>query len=271
MESQFIFNPIGVIHTSRELKFDAPHQPEKGAAEESLIELFGGNNFEQALKDLAGFDYIWLIWWFHRNKNWKPMVMPPRGAAKRRGVFATRAPHRPNPIGITAVPLLKIRGRKIWVGANDLINGTPILDIKPYISSIDSFPNAAQGWLDEVNAAAGARNFEVAYTSLAGKQLEWLESKGINFIERAEKVLAVNPAPHRTRRITKLPDEKFRMGCGAWRIFFSVHELKVTVERIEPGYPTASLKKKGAAIPQAKEQQAFNVKFGSGSENKTNG
>lgn len=101
----------------------------------------------EALTDLAGFDRIWLVSFMHLNgPRIKPMVKPPRGGPKR-GVFATRAPHRPNPLALSCVELLAVNGRVLEVRGLDLIDGTPVLDIKPYIADFDAWPDAAQGWL----------------------------------------------------------------------------------------------------------------------------
>ena len=259
--------PIGYIRTSMGLKFDAPQQPDKRRNETSVIELLPKQDFEQALIDLSGFDYIWLVWWFHKNNNWKPMVMPPRGKPKRRGVFATRSPHRPNPIGLTAVPLLGIKGRKLTVGTNDLVDGTPILDIKPYLITADCFPDVRQGWIGEVeNELNSAVKHEVTYSSTAKSQLTWLKSQGVNFIERAAELLGLDPTPHRTRRIVKCSmageEDLHRMSCGAWRIFYSWSRGSVKVKEITPGYPPGSLQgKQQKKVPFFKEQLAFLAKW----------
>lgn len=104
----------------------------------------------ESLRDLEGFDRVWLLSWFHLNGSGaRPLVRPPRGGDKR-GLFSTRSPHRPNPIGLSAVRLLAVEGRSLRVAELDLIHGTPILDIKPYVPDFDAFPTASRGWLDEV-------------------------------------------------------------------------------------------------------------------------
>ena len=104
MESGLTITPIGFIRSGKPLKFDARHQPDESQAETNILEMLPGDKYQKALKDLEGFDRVWLLWWFHRNNDWRPEVLPPRGPSKRRGVFATRPPHRPNPLGITPVP-----------------------------------------------------------------------------------------------------------------------------------------------------------------------
>ena len=258
-QPKLIIEPIGVIHTDLRVKFDAPPQPANSCEQRSIVELFPGHDFERALQDLSGFNRIWLIWWFHKNDTWRPRVRPPRGDGTRRGVFATRSPHRPNPIGISSVPLLGVSGREIHVGNTDLIDGTPILDIKPYIKSADSFPDATEGWLAEIEAwYATPPNWQVIYTTVATEQLDWLQEKWkVDFITRARTILERDPSPNRTRRITRYNRDGFRMGCGAWRIFFSVKENIVTVTRIARGYPPRLLLGDGYAVPDKEAQIAF--------------
>ena len=140
--------PIGFLRSGKRSKFSLPHQPVGNADERNVVELNPGKQFEQALLDLEGFDRVWLIWWFHRHRNWKAQVLPPRGPKKKRGVFATRSPHRPNPIGITPVELIRVEKRRLIVGEVDLIDGTPILDIKPYLSGVPA-EKLRRGWVGE--------------------------------------------------------------------------------------------------------------------------
>lgn len=255
-----VCNPIGVIRTPMQVKFDAPHQPDHRTEQESTIVLHPGKNFEMALRDLGGFEWIWLIWWFHRNSTWRPMVLPPRGGSKRRGVFATRSPHRPNPIGITAVRLLGISGRTLTVGSNDLVDGTPLLDIKPYLRSVDSFPEAVEGWIGEVERElTQTAPYQVIIAPVAEQQIRWLkDSFGVDFASRALELLRQDPRPHRTRRITQAKTGLSRMGCGAWRIFFRVEGVIVTVEYLAPGYPARLLNDQAQeSVPDREAQLAF--------------
>ncbi|RYG21919.1 SAM-dependent methyltransferase, partial [bacterium] len=178
------------------------------------------------------------IWWFHRNTTWRARVLPPRGPAKRRGVFATRSPHRPNPLGLTSVPLLAVEGLTLTVGPLDLVDGTPIFDIKPYLARVDAFPEASMGWIGEVEAEMATRErYSVEVSPLAARQLTYLrEEWGIDFTERAFELLSLDPTPHRTRRILQIEENLFRMACGPWRLYFSVHGGRVEVQSIEKGY-----------------------------------
>ncbi|TLS67559.1 tRNA (N6-threonylcarbamoyladenosine(37)-N6)-methyltransferase TrmO [Mariprofundus erugo] len=141
---------IGVVKSSYRERFATPRQPSLDQPEQAEIHLNPGLNFEQALADLNGFSHIWVIYWMHLNNGWNPTVMPPRGPKQRRGLFATRAPHRPNSLGLSAVRLTGIKGRVLFIEGHDMLDGTPVLDIKPYIPYADMIEDASSGWLAEV-------------------------------------------------------------------------------------------------------------------------
>jgi tRNA (adenine37-N6)-methyltransferase len=155
----FTCQPIAVMRSPYAQRIDAPHQStvvagtETGAAADAFIE-FVADFPDAALKDLAGFQRIWLIFVFHRSEGWKAEVKPPRGGGKR-GVLATRSPHRPNAIGLSAVELIAIEGRSLRVRGVDLLDGTPILDIKPYVPYADAFPDSVAGWIDAIDETSG--------------------------------------------------------------------------------------------------------------------
>lgn len=156
----YTFRPIGFVRSPYARRVDAPHQStvvggtESGTPAEAVLE-FVPELPEEALRGLAGFDRIWLIFAFDRSDGWAPLVRPPRRAAGKQGVLATRSPHRPNALGLSAVELLAIDGRTLRLRGVDLLDGTPILDIKPYVPYADAFPEARAGWIDAVDAATG--------------------------------------------------------------------------------------------------------------------
>lgn len=242
-ESELILRPIGYVRTASRQKFDAPHQPDAESAEINLIELLPGRQFELALQDLDGFDKIWLLWWFDRNRTWRPRVLPPRGPAQRRGVFATRSPHRPNPLGLTCVTLHAVEGRLLKVGALDLTDGTPILDIKPYLRTVDAHPESRLGWIEEVETAeAQPPAFRVELEPVAERQLAWLrEEWQIDFTDRAFEILRRDPSPHRTRRILQMAPNRYRIACGPWRMFYRLEGDAVVLEEIASGLAEETL------------------------------
>ena len=253
--------PIGYISSSMTLKFEAPHQPDADVNDTpGIIELLPDRNFDKALHDLEGFEYIWILWWFHKNTTWKPKVRPPRGPSEKRGLFATRSPHRPNPIGLSAVRLLGIEDRKIIIGEHDLIEGTPILDIKPYIPAVDAFPDAKLGWVKDIQPLTS--RFVISFTPEARLQREWLKEKRVAFLERSEMLLSHDPSPHKTRRIKKNKNRTFTMGCGAWRIIFGITDLEVIILSYRPGYPQRLLDQTEWEIPDGDVQKAFLDRFG---------
>lgn len=157
--SQFTYRPIGFLRSPYARRIDAPHQStvvegtESGDFALATLELADWLD-GKVIQDLAGFDRLWLIFSFHLSEGWKSCVKPPRGGPKR-GVLATRSPHRPNSIGLSAVELVKIDGRTLHLRGVDLLDGTPVLDIKPYVPYADAFPDSRAGWIDELDAKLG--------------------------------------------------------------------------------------------------------------------
>jgi tRNA-Thr(GGU) m(6)t(6)A37 methyltransferase TsaA len=237
--------PIGYLRTGQQVKFQAGHQPETATEARNELELLPGQGYEQALQDLDGIERIWLVWWFHRNEGWRPLVLPPRGAAQRRGVFATRSPHRPNPLGLTSVALLGIDGRRLLLGPCDLVDGTPVFDVKPYVAAHDAFPAARAGWIDAVDADLSApARFTVTFSATATEQGCWLrDTWQIDFLPRLIALLARDPTPHRTRRIRRRGATHFEIGCGAWRALFTVSAESVCVTALESAYPLRFLQR----------------------------
>ena len=148
--------PIGVVQSPYTERYGTPRQSTLQAVPEGYqpaiahIELFPDVVPAIALKDIGGFERIWLITWLHLNESWNPTVQPPRGPKVKRGTLASRAPHRPNPIGLSAVKLVKVEKLRLTVEGIDLLDQTPVLDIKPYISYCDAFPDAHCGYVNEM-------------------------------------------------------------------------------------------------------------------------
>ena len=148
--------PVGVMRSPFTVHEGTPRQPAaaegKAAEQEGQIVLRPG--LQNLLQDVAGFSHVWVLFWFNYSRGWNHTVRPPRDT-RFRGLFATRSPHRPNPIGLSALEVRGVEGRVLTVGAHDLLDGTPILDIKPYIPYADALPDARAGWVDELGPDAG--------------------------------------------------------------------------------------------------------------------
>jgi tRNA-Thr(GGU) m(6)t(6)A37 methyltransferase TsaA len=142
-----VFQIIGRARTPWKRREDAPHQPNAAPASEGVLEIAG--EYRQALADLETFERIWVIFLFDRSRGWAARVKPPRGGPKR-GVFATRAPNRPSQIGLTCAELKSVDVGQglVVVHGIDLLDETPILDIKPYLPMVDAWPQAGHGWLE---------------------------------------------------------------------------------------------------------------------------
>ncbi|MFO0685972.1 MAG: tRNA (N6-threonylcarbamoyladenosine(37)-N6)-methyltransferase TrmO [Sandaracinus sp.] len=157
-DGSYAMRPIAIAHSPYRERFGAPHQAatvrgtRARADAEGSIELLPHVPVETLLH-LEGFDYVWAIYVFHLNRGYRPTVKPPRTPDVAHGVLATRAPHRPNPIGLSALRLVRIEGRVIHVRGIDLLDGTPVLDLKPYLPYADAFPDASAGWVDEAGGS----------------------------------------------------------------------------------------------------------------------
>ena len=155
-----ILNPIAYIRTEFSEKFGIPRQSGLAASLRGTVVFEPEYRNADALRGLEGFSHLWLIWEFSANTTageWQPTVRPPRlGGNERMGVFATRSPFRPNPLGLSCVEIDSIEldtadGPVIYVKGADLMDGTPIYDIKPYIKYADARPHATCGYVDNLN------------------------------------------------------------------------------------------------------------------------
>ena len=180
-----------------------------------------------ALREIEAYDYLWLIWEFSEvvRENWSPTVRPPRlGGNKRCGVFATRSPFRPNPIGLSCVRLLGIekrpeKGMVVEVEGADLMDGTPILDIKPYLPYVDCMPDARGGFADRVKGYA----LEV---EIPEKLLLKLPNEQQGCVR---EILAEDPRPSYQND----PDRVYGMEYAGYEIKFRVKDYRLTVCEIE--------------------------------------
>ncbi len=146
------FRPIGVAHSPFEDQPGTPIQPRYADGIEGTIEIFP--EYREAMADLEGFERVWILSYLDRGRPWRSRVVPYRDTTER-GLFSTRAPSRPNPIGLSCLRLLAVRPRQgvLTVADLDLLDETPVLDIKPYSPRFDAYPNSRAGWLDATDRA----------------------------------------------------------------------------------------------------------------------
>ncbi len=140
------YTPIGIIHTPFSTPEGTPIQPQGAAGVQGTVEVF--SEFVDGLADLQGFSHIFLIYHFHLAKSFALQVKPFLDD-KSHGVFATRAPSRPNPIGISIVKLMNIENSILHIRDIDVVDQTPLLDIKPYVPDFDAKKTKKIGWLED--------------------------------------------------------------------------------------------------------------------------
>lgn len=144
----FTFHQIGIIRTPHTKPEETPAQPVYARGLKGLVELFP--EYEEGLKDLDGFSHIYLLYPFHRAEK-SCLVFTPYLDKSPRGIFSTRAPCRPNALGISLVRLIRREGRVLHIEDVDILDQTPLLDIKPYVTRFDSVENALCGWQDSID------------------------------------------------------------------------------------------------------------------------
>lgn len=218
--------PIGYIKSVFPTKFGIPHQSNRIDALKSTIVFELEYRNPDAFRGLEEYDYIWLIWEFSESKrdSWSPTVRPPRlGGNVRKGVFATRSPFRPNPIGLSSVKLDRIEmdstlGPVLHVSGADLMDGTPIFDIKPYLPYVDSHPNASGGFTDGIKK-------EKLLVDISDEILNMIEEE---YREALIEVLANDPRPG----YQDDPDRMYGLAFADKDIHFKVDGTKLIVYEI---------------------------------------
>lgn len=220
------FNVIGHVHTDFPTKFGIPRQ--SGLVEELMgkIVFLPKYSREEAFRGLEGYSHIWIIWQFSEavRDDWSPTVRPPRlGGNKRVGVFSTRSPYRPNPIGLSCVKLLGIKKNangciELTISGADILDGTPIYDIKPYLPFADSIPEAIGGFAD--------KKLKYCLNVVCdGKLLSYIpENKRSGLI----KLLSEDPRPS----YQEDPNRVYGFFFGDFEVSFTVSEGTLTVKDI---------------------------------------
>jgi tRNA-Thr(GGU) m(6)t(6)A37 methyltransferase TsaA len=232
----YAFEPIGIVHSCFKEKFGIPRQA--GLAPEAVgeLEILPPYNRPEAFRELKDFSHLWLTFVFHAaiRDEWSPRVRPPRlGGNQRVGVFATRSPFRPNPIGLSLVRLsaLDLAPNRVILelGGIDLLDGTPVLDIKPYLPYSDAIPDARAGFAP----APKRQPFEIEFTASAETLLAGLDETREQHLRRLiRQILANDPRPaylHGSKS-----REHFGMRLYDFNIRWRVRDATVLVTRIEP-------------------------------------
>lgn len=229
MPQGFDMRAIARIHSDFTSKFGVPRQSGLVASLESLVVFEPEYRDPASLRGLEGFSHLWLVWVFDRaarKGRWSPTVRPPRlGGNARLGVFATRSPFRPNPIGLSAVALAGLeetpdRGTVLRVRGADLMDGTPILDVKPYLPYADCLPDAQGGFASAPAAETLAVEFSTGL----------LEKVPLDKREALRAVLALDPRP----RYQGDPERIYGFGFAGLEVRFSVEGEVLRVCEVLP-------------------------------------
>ena len=212
--------PIGLVRSCWPEKFGIPRQPGQVEAATATLELFPPFNREEMFRGLESFSHVWLVFLFHGTvaEGWKPTVRPPRlGGQRRVGVFASRSPHRPNHLGLSVVRLSRmvVEGGavRLELAGVDLLDGTPVLDIKPYVPYADSLPGASDGFTAEeaplvaVRFTSQSEQFCQRYQQQTGRDLHQLVVES----------LARDPRPASQRRAAREHGARFWDVHVRWR------------------------------------------------------
>jgi len=222
--------PIAYISTPYKQKFAIPRQPGLVKAAKGVIHFTDEFNDPNCIRGIEQFSHLWLIFQFHHNQGWSPLVRPPRlGGNKKQGVFATRSSFRPNGLGMSVVTLEKCienkQGTDIVVSGIDLLDNTPILDIKPYVPYADSLPYADGGFAE----LAPTNDLEVHFSEVAQNQLQH-----INRTELQELIIAVLQQDPRPAYKQNKPDPKtYAMSLYQFNIHFQINAQICTVTQID--------------------------------------
>ena len=218
---------IARIHNDFKEKFGIPRQSGLSGELKSKIVFEPEYRNPEALRGIEGFSHLWLIWEFSESKRdeWSPTVRPPRlGGNKRVGVFATRSPFRPNPIGLSSVKLEAVEhtnneGTVLVVSGADLLDGTPIFDIKPYIAYSDCHTDAVSGFAEPVREY----HLNVVFCKDLLSEIEISKQNSVI------KILEQDPRPSYQND----PDREYGMKFADYEIFFKVEDDVLTVTRVE--------------------------------------
>ncbi len=221
--------PIGFIQSCFKEKFGTPRQPTVVPESTACLKIRGDLDPRNALMGLENFSHVWVIFQFHKNSNKKfyAKVAPPRLNGDSIGVFATRSPHRPNPIGLSCLKLDRIEGDTLYFSGVDMIEGTPVLDIKPYIPSADAVPDAKSGWVGQTEG----KNLSVSYSDDALKDLEVFSDKNLKTM--ITQILENDPRNFMDREPSR-EDKVLGFFLAETNVLFSVKERVATVVRVEP-------------------------------------
>lgn len=229
--------PIGFYHGLRISKSAIPRQGHL-SLQTGYIEFEKGFDHKLALTGLQEMSHVWIISFFHEAKSpAKPLVKPPR-APKLIGVYATRSPYRPNNIGLTLAQIERIEKGRLYLSRIDLLDQTPILDIKPYVTDSDQALNPHLGWIEDIES------WSYSLTETAQSQARWLHNHGLTEIyDVLEAQLGTCPLQPDRKRLEQIDAQQWILSYRTWRLHLVIDQEKLHSEvvKIESGYTKQEL------------------------------
>ena len=220
--------PIGTIRSCFKECFGTPRQGLLAPASEATLELAPEFRSQGFLDGLEDFSHLWLLWHFNQNEksSKRGKICPPRLAGKKTGVFASRSPHRPNPLGLSLVRLLEVQADALRIGGVDFIEGTPVFDIKPYLPETDQVMDARSGWTENLARS----DLEVRFANAAEKALDSLPLPipRAQFRDLITQSLGLDPRPENYKSREKI----YYFRLYDWDIGFAWNGAIVEVKEI---------------------------------------
>lgn len=231
-------SPVAYVRSPFAGKFGAPRQPGLVTEATGTVEFLPGFDREEMVRGLGDFSHLWLIFGFHliEEKTWHPTVRPPRlGGNERVGVWASRSPFRPSPLGLSLVALRKVRienhRASLEISGLDLVDRTPVYDVKPYLPWCEAEPDATAGWAAE---SASALDLPVLWLPEARALLEKILVSSPNFQLLVEQTLLADPRPAYHGSSQQQTARSYGVALGGWNIRWQVEETRLVVSALEP-------------------------------------
>jgi tRNA (adenine37-N6)-methyltransferase len=235
--AEFSLKPIGYFKGTHQNKSAVPRQ---GHLSQQVGVIKFEKNFDAklALKGLEKMSHLWIIFQFHQAQSKpKPLVSPPRAPDIQVGVWATRSPYRPNSLGLTLAKIIKIEGSSLFLSEVDLLDGTPIFDLKPYVTDSDRPQNPKLGWIDDIEV------WKYTLSKKAKTQITWLKENGLTEVDDVlESQFGTPPLQLKRKRVKKEKDF-FVLSYRTWRFSFNldISKKRSQIKEIKSGYSSQEL------------------------------
>ncbi len=226
-------HPIGIVESCYLDKFGTPRQPGLVPSSFARIKIAAEWQPADSLQGLEAFSHIWIVFHFHQNQvsHFHAKVHPPRMGGDKIGLFATRSPHRPNPIGLSLVKLERIEAPYVYVSGIDIVDGTPVIDIKPYIGYVESIPDAVSGWVQEKVDLA----IEVKFLAVALEKLEVIHKLRPDYKieELIVSTLKLDPRPTVYKGYESEKNSPYRQSHAVRIINYDIHFEFISKDQIQ--------------------------------------